>query len=65
MDTKSPNQIFYVSLDDLQSICAKLGQETWLSQIMTFVYVCSTWVIVDLKSSVENWITRSYESGVR
>jgi hypothetical protein len=30
MDTNSPNQIFYVSLVDLQKFCAKQGLETWL-----------------------------------
>jgi hypothetical protein len=30
MDMKCPNQVFYVSLVDLYTICAKLGLETWL-----------------------------------
>jgi hypothetical protein len=30
MDTKRPNQIFYVWLFDLQTICAKWGLEMWL-----------------------------------
>jgi hypothetical protein len=28
-DTKCPNQVFFVSLVDLQNICAKYGLETW------------------------------------
>jgi hypothetical protein len=31
MDTKCPNQVFYVSLVDLQTICAKYWLETWHS----------------------------------
>jgi hypothetical protein len=30
-DTKCPNQVFYVWLVDLQTICAKFVLETWLS----------------------------------
>jgi hypothetical protein len=31
MDTKFLNQVFYVWLVDLQTICAKYGLETWFS----------------------------------
>jgi hypothetical protein len=31
MDTKRPNQLFYVWLVDLQTICAKLGVERSLT----------------------------------
>jgi hypothetical protein len=31
MDTKCPNQVFYVWLVDLQFICAKYGLKTWFS----------------------------------
>jgi hypothetical protein len=31
IDTKIPNQLFYISLVGLQSICAKYGLETWFS----------------------------------
>jgi hypothetical protein len=33
-------------------------------QIMIFVYVCSTWGIVELKSRFETWITRKDVNGV-
>jgi hypothetical protein len=33
-------------------------------QIMVFVYVCSTWSIVELKTRLETWITRNYLNGV-
>jgi hypothetical protein len=29
--TKCPNQVFYVWIVDLQTICAKYGLETWFS----------------------------------
>jgi hypothetical protein len=31
MDTKCPNEVFYVWLVELQTICAKYGLETWFS----------------------------------
>jgi hypothetical protein len=34
-------------------------------QIMIFVYVCSTWSIVELKTRFETWITRNDVNGVR
>jgi hypothetical protein len=30
-NTKCPNQVFYICLVDLQTICAKYGLETWFS----------------------------------
>jgi hypothetical protein len=30
-DTKCPNQVFYVWIVDLQTICTKYGLETWFS----------------------------------
>jgi hypothetical protein len=33
-------------------------------QIMLFVYICSTWGIVELKTSFETWIKRNVVSGV-
>jgi hypothetical protein len=33
-------------------------------QIMIFVYVCSTWGIIELKTRFETWITRNDENGV-
>jgi hypothetical protein len=37
MDTRCPNQLFYVWLVDLHTICAKLCLETFSLQIMIFV----------------------------
>jgi hypothetical protein len=33
-------------------------------QIILFVYVCSPWSIVELKTRFETWITRNYVNGV-
>jgi hypothetical protein len=33
-------------------------------QIMLFVYVCSSWSVVELKTRFEKWITRNYLHGV-
>jgi hypothetical protein len=32
-------------------------------QIMIFVYVCSTWGIIELKTRFETWITKNVENG--
>jgi hypothetical protein len=144
MDTKYPNQVFYVWLIYQQAICAKYELETWISlnedirkyfldmkhgwtknafwvvkkkevnviffhlsyliklmaylcartapntqikyfkfywsinrllvlnrgwkhdflQIMIFVYICSTWSIVEPKSRFETWITTNDVNGV-
>jgi hypothetical protein len=34
-------------------------------QIMTFVYICSTWSIVEIKTRFETWIKRNVVNGVR
>jgi hypothetical protein len=34
-------------------------------QIMIFVFVCSTWTFVELKTRFETWITRNDVNGVR
>jgi hypothetical protein len=62
-DTKFPNQVFYVCLVDLQTICAKYGLKTFLETVI-FVYVCSTWNIVELKTRFETWITTNDVHGV-
>jgi hypothetical protein len=33
-------------------------------QLMLFVYVCSTWIVVDLKPKFETWRTRNFVNGV-
>jgi hypothetical protein len=64
IDTKCPNQLFYVRLVDLHTISAKQGLETYPLQIMIFEYVCSTWSIVELKTRFETWKTRNALNGV-
>jgi hypothetical protein len=63
---KWPNQLFYVWLVDLQTICAKYVLETWLSlQIIIFEFVSSTWSIFELKTHFETWIKWNDLNGVR
>jgi hypothetical protein len=38
--------------------------ETWLFEIMIFIYVCSAWSIVELKTRFEPWIKRNDVNGV-
>jgi hypothetical protein len=64
MDTKCSNQVFYVRFVDLPTVCAKLGLETRLSQIMVFVYASSTWSIVELKKRFKTWISGNEVNGV-
>jgi hypothetical protein len=40
------------------------GRETWLLQIMLFIYVCSTWSIVEIKTCFETWTKRNGVNGV-
>jgi hypothetical protein len=58
MDTKFRNQVFYVWLVDLQTICIKYELETWI------VYVCSTCSAVEQKTGCEPWITRKVVNSV-
>jgi hypothetical protein len=59
MDTKCPNQVFYVWLVDLQTICAKYGLKCNSLQMMKFVNICSTWSMVLMKTRFETWLTRN------
>jgi hypothetical protein len=47
MDTKCPNEVFYVWLIDLQAILLNKGWKRDSLQIMIFAYVYSTWDIVE------------------
>jgi hypothetical protein len=51
LDTKCPNQVFY------DWLLLNSGWNCDSLQIMVFVYVCSTWIIVELKTRFETWIT--------
>jgi hypothetical protein len=68
MDTKCPNQVFYICLVDLQTICAKKGLEVMkimkIIQMMIFANVCSTYSVVEVKTCFETWITRNDANGV-
>jgi hypothetical protein len=58
MGTKCPNQVFYVWLGDLQTFALN----TWWkrdSLQMIFLYVCSTFSVVELKTCFESLITRN------
>jgi hypothetical protein len=46
MEIKCPNQVFYVWLVDLQTICAKYGPETWSSpndDIRKYLFMYHCW----------------------
>jgi hypothetical protein len=64
MGTKCPNEVLYVWLVDLQAICDKQRLEKYSHQIIIFVYICSTWGTVELKTRFETWIKRSNVIGV-
>jgi hypothetical protein len=63
-DTKSSNQVSYVSLVDQQNICAKYGLEPWPPQNDDIRKCCSTRSIVQLKTRLEAWKTRNDVNGV-
>jgi hypothetical protein len=65
MDTKCPNQVFCVLLDDLQTIVLNRGCKLDSLQIRIFVYVSSTLRIVELKTRFKEWVTRNDVNGVR
>jgi hypothetical protein len=61
-DTKCQNKVFFIWLVDLQTVLNRAWKLV-LFQIMLFVYVCSTWDIVELKTRFETWITRNDLNG--
>jgi hypothetical protein len=63
MDTKFPNQEFYVWLVHLQGICDNRSWKRASLQIMIFVCVCTTWGIVELNMRFEAWRTRNILNG--
>jgi hypothetical protein len=54
--------MFYWSIYRL--FVLKRGSKRDYFQIMLFIYVCSTWRIVELKTHFETWITRNDVNGV-
>jgi hypothetical protein len=63
-DTKCPNQVFYVWLVDLQTICAKYDLETRFLQMTLFVNICSPWSMLELETLFWTWKTRNDLNGV-
>jgi hypothetical protein len=59
MGSKCPNQVFYVWVVDLQTIALNTGWKHETLQMMIFVYICSTFNLVDLKTRFDSWITRN------
>jgi hypothetical protein len=59
METKCPNQIFY----DWLVVNRPWKRESL--QVIIFVYVCSSWSIVELKTRFEIWITWNHVIDVR
>jgi hypothetical protein len=59
MGTKCTNQVFYVWLVNLQTIELNTEWTHDTLQMMIFVYVCSPFSVVDLKTCFETWITRN------
>jgi hypothetical protein len=52
------NILFYWSIYSLFGLNNTWKRDSF--QVMIFVYVCSTWGIVELKTRFEAWITRNY-----
>jgi hypothetical protein len=63
MDTKCQDQVFYV-WSIYRLFVLNRGWKSDSLQIMTFIYVCSTWSIVEIKTRFESWITRNDVNGV-
>jgi hypothetical protein len=58
MDTKCPNQVFY------DWLVLNRGWKRVSLQIIAFIYICSTWSLVELKTRFEMCITRKDVNGV-
>jgi hypothetical protein len=58
MENKCPNQVFY------DRLVLNRGRKRDALQITLFVYVNSTWSIVELKTRFETWIIRNDVNGV-
>jgi hypothetical protein len=65
MDTKCPNQVcFRYDLSIYRLFVLNRSWKRNSLQIMIFLYVCSTWGIVELKTRLETWITTNHVNGV-
>jgi hypothetical protein len=63
MGTKCRIQVLYVWLVDLQTNLLNTGWKRDFLQIMIFVYVCSTYRAVELKTRFETWIESNEVNG--
>jgi hypothetical protein len=59
IETKCPNLLFYVRLMICRLLVLNTAWKRDFLQIMIFGYVCSTWIIAELKTRFETWITRN------
>jgi hypothetical protein len=64
IDTKIPNQVFYVRLSIYSPFVLNRKWKHDSLQMIIFVNVCSTWRIVELKTCFETWIRRKDVNGV-
>jgi hypothetical protein len=64
MDTTCPNQYFIFDWSIYSLLVLNRSWKRDSLQIMIFVYVCSTWGMVELKTRFETWITRNDVNGV-
>jgi hypothetical protein len=64
MDTKCPNQYFMFDCSIYRLFVLSRGWKRESFQIMIFEYVCSTWIIVELKTHFQTSITRNNLNGV-
>jgi hypothetical protein len=61
--TKYPNQVFYVWSFYIRFVLNRCCKPVSF-QIMIMVYVGSTWIIVELKTRIETWLTWNDVNGV-
>jgi hypothetical protein len=63
-DTKCPNQVSYVSLDVLLTICAIFGMETWFSPNDDICNCLFDMSICEVKTRFDTWIKLNDVNGV-
>jgi hypothetical protein len=64
MDTKCPKQVFMFDWSIYRLFVLNRGKKYDALQIMIFVNIWSTWVIFEVKTRSETWITRNESNGV-
>jgi hypothetical protein len=64
-ETKCPNQVFYVWLVYMNCIFGlNTAWKIHTLQMMILVNVCSTWIMVEIKTRFDTWITRNDIKGL-